>query len=167
MYITPGSGFCTSGTCLADMRRFSMRGEGEYFEGVQFRQEIVVRVRWPWIIAHAIFVACTIVLLAATIVSQRMSSLRGHGWKSSSLAVLHALDPVLQQTSGGISDESQLAEPAAAQHVRLRRTEALGWRLIAKNAFDEQADAVPLQQSEPVDGESYSLDSISKGHRNL
>jgi hypothetical protein len=114
---------------IAESMTNLMRGEGQYFEGTQFRQVLVVQVRWPWIIAHAIFVGFSIILLVATIISQRISSLRGHTWKSSSLAVLHALDPSLQQTSGGISDESRLSEEATGQLVRLRKTEAFGWRL--------------------------------------
>lgn len=144
-----------------------MRGQGEYFEGVQFRQELVVKVRWSWIIAHAIFVAFSIILLAATIISQRTSPLRGHGWKSSSLAVLHALDPALQQASGGISDESALSEPAADQLVRLRRTKAFGWRLLGRDAAGghDDADVARLEQPGLAAGDSYSLNSLSNGDR--
>lgn len=97
--------------------------------GTTYAQVIVVEIQWPWIAAHAVFVGLSLLLLVCAIVQQRLSSLKDAAWKSSSLAVLHALDPSLKQEPRGITNESQMGALAREQRVRLCLTEDDGWRL--------------------------------------
>ncbi|KAH9896178.1 hypothetical protein F4778DRAFT_745371 [Xylariomycetidae sp. FL2044] len=98
--------------------------------GTTLSQEIVVEIRWPWIAAHVVFVGLSLLLLVCAMVQQHLNGLRGAAWKSSSLAVLHALEPSLKQSSmGGITTEAEMSASAKEQLVRLRATDQDGWHL--------------------------------------
>ncbi|KAI2624404.1 hypothetical protein GGR54DRAFT_575637 [Hypoxylon sp. NC1633] len=97
--------------------------------GTTFAQVIVVEIRWSWIAAHAAFVGLSLLLLACAMVQQQLSSIKVPAWKSSSLALLHAMDPSLKQEPRGITNESEMSALAQEQHVRLCLTENDGWRL--------------------------------------
>lgn len=98
-------------------------------QGDVWQQVTIVVVRWQWITAHVTFAALSIVLLVATIANQRISPLRGEAWKSSQLAVLHALDPDTQANMHGILNHKQLLSRDEKPQVRLVRVADDDWRL--------------------------------------
>ena len=93
----------------------------------------LVVVRWGYIVAHVIFIVLSLLLLLGTMMLQRSSALRAAGaWKSSSLAVTHALDPELQSQLHGIRANSLLVDQDGRQMVRLTQIPKGGWRLVPK-----------------------------------
>jgi hypothetical protein len=98
--------------------------------GTVFEPLTVVHIRWPWIAAHACFALFSAGLLLATILCHRASPLRGQEpWKSSGVAILHALEPDLQRDLKGIAKMSELQGRAGEHRVRLEYGEE-GWRLV-------------------------------------
>jgi len=99
--------------------------------GTVFEPLTVVHIRWPWIAAHACFALFSAGLLLATILCHRASPLRGQEpWKSSGVAILHALEPDLQRDLKGIAKVSELQGRAGEHRVRLEKGEE-GWRLVS------------------------------------
>ena len=99
--------------------------------GIVFEPLTVVHIRWPWIAAHACFAIFSAGLLLATILCHRASPLRGQEpWKSSGVAILHALEPDLQRDLKGIAKMSELQERAGEHRVRLEKV-IEGWRLVS------------------------------------
>lgn len=93
-------------------------------------QVTLVHIRWPWIGAHASFALFSIGLLAATMLSHRASPLRGHEpWKSSGVAILHALEPDLQREMRGVAKMSEMQVRGEGRVVRLEEGDE-GWRLV-------------------------------------
>lgn len=91
----------------------------------------VVHIRWPWISAHIVFALFSFGFLVATMISHRMSPLRGiEPWKSSGLAVLHALEPRLQREMGGVDKMTDVQERSEGKLVRLEQVGGEGWRLV-------------------------------------
>ena len=123
-----------------------MRGiDGKTVEGIAWREAILVVVRWPWIVAHALFAALSLALLLVTILHQRRGGLVQAGaWKSSSLAVMQALDPALYAQLKGIGRHSEMKAQGEKHVVRLRRKMFDGWRLVAAAESD-----VPLEKLAP------------------
>lgn len=101
-------------------------------QGDVWQHVTIVVVRWQWITAHVSFAALSIILLVATIANQRISPLRSEAWKSSQLAVLHALDPDTQTDMQGIVDHKELLSRDGKPQVRLVRVADDGWRLQTK-----------------------------------
>jgi len=101
-------------------------------EGVIWLQTTIVAVRWRWFSALVIFAALSVMLLASTIFIHQTSQLRHSAWKSSNLAVLHALDSHLQQELQGIQRQSRLSVQDEEELVRLMQTPDSGWRLCPK-----------------------------------
>ncbi|KAK3725449.1 hypothetical protein LTR37_000419 [Vermiconidia calcicola] len=96
----------------------------------------LVVVRWEYIVAHVIFIVLSLLLLLGTMMLQRSSALRAAGaWKSSSLAVTHALDPELQSQLYGIRANSLLVDQDERQMIPKS-----GWRLVPKANSE-----IPLQ----------------------
>ncbi|CAI6331202.1 unnamed protein product [Periconia digitata] len=107
----PERGFTVNGTVLAPVT--------------------LVHIRWPWITAHACFALFSFCLLVATITSHRASPLRGIApWKSSGVAILHALDPGLQRRIGGVVKMSEAQELCKGKRVRLDSTIGNKWMLV-------------------------------------
>jgi hypothetical protein len=99
--------------------------------GTVFEPLAVVHIRWPWIAAHACFALFSAGLLLATILCHRASPLRGQEpWKSSGVAILHALEPDLQRDLKGIAKMSELQRRAGEHRVRLEKGDE-GWRLVS------------------------------------
>jgi len=99
--------------------------------GIVFEPFTVVHIRWPWIAAHATFALFSAGLLLATILCHRASPLRNHEpWKSSGVAILHALEPDLQRDLKGIAKISELQSRAGEHRVRLENGDK-GWRLVS------------------------------------
>lgn len=148
----------------------SVRSDREVSEGIQYRQELLVRIRWSWIAAHAVLIGLSLILLTSTMLLQRTSPLRGQAWKSSTLAVVHALDPVLQRASGGISDEPTLAKSAEGKMVSLSWRGGDGWRLMEgkdklSTGSEDAEDVAQLRQRGSGVGESHSMSSLSYSDR--
>ncbi|KAK3660689.1 hypothetical protein LTR56_000447 [Elasticomyces elasticus] len=110
--------------------------------GTVLEQVTVVVIRWKWITAHAVFTALSMIFLAVTVICQRASPLKGSAWKSSSLAALHALDPVLQQELGGVTRQSQLAVQDEKRKVRLEWKSGDGWRLQDRSKEDLELEHI-------------------------
>jgi hypothetical protein len=117
--------------------------------GIMYTAVTVVKVHWNWIAAHVVFVVLCLILLFTTIASQRASALRGLTWKSSNLAVLHALDPGLSMVAQGISSDSDLENLDKRLIVRLRPTENEGWRLFPQDKMDIPFDDLGLYEDVP------------------
>jgi len=99
--------------------------------GTVFEPLAVVHIRWPWIAAHACFALFSAGLLLATILCHRASPLRGQEpWKSSGVAILHALESDLQRDLKGIAKMSELQRRAGEHRVRLEKGDE-GWRLVS------------------------------------
>ena len=104
--------------------------------GTVFEPLTVVHIRWPWIATHACFALFSAGLLLTTIVCHRASPLRGHEpWKSSGMAILHALEPDLQRDLKGIAKMSELQGRAGEYRVRLEKGEE-GWRLVSRGKVE-------------------------------
>lgn len=101
----------------------------------------IVVVRWKWIAAHAVFTVISLLLLVVTITLQHFSRLKGEAWKTSSLAVLHALDPDLQRQLAGIDKAIDMGSRDGRLAVRLQRMPDDGWRL-----FGSGKDQVALNE---------------------
>ena len=92
--------------------------------------QTTVRVQWGYLVAPIVFMILCLLFFATTIVYQRSRSVRVKNWKSSSLAVLHALGPEIHRELGGMSKASVLKEEAERTAVKLVRQEGSeGWRL--------------------------------------
>lgn len=99
--------------------------------GTVFEQVTLVHIRWPWITAHICFALFSFGLLVATVISHRASPLRGmEPWKSSGVAVLHALEPGLQREMGGVVKMSEVQEIGVQKRVRLDNVAGEGWMLV-------------------------------------
>jgi hypothetical protein len=99
--------------------------------GTVFVQVTLVHIRWPWITAHACFALFSFGLLVATIISHGASPLRGmEPWKSSGVAILHALEPGLQREMGGVVKMSEVQELCRQKQVRLDNIAGVGWMLV-------------------------------------
>ncbi|KAM0721921.1 hypothetical protein Q7P37_002846 [Cladosporium fusiforme] len=100
----------------------------------------VVHIRWPWIAAHACFALFSAGLLVATVWCHRMSPMRGQEpWKSSGVAILHALDPALQREMLGIAKMSELQGRGEGRMVRLEDGDE-GWRLVAMSKEEHDGE---------------------------
>jgi hypothetical protein len=88
--------------------------------GNVFQPLTVVHIRWPWIAAHASFALFSAGLLLATMLCHRASPLRGQEpWKSSGVAILHALEPDLQRELRGVAKMSELQGRAVEHRVQV------------------------------------------------
>jgi len=112
------------------------RFDSPFVNGTVWQNVNVVVIRWKWIAAHAVFTMLSLLLLVVTATLQYYSQLRGQAWKTSSLAVLHALDPDLQKQLAGIQKTHDMSARDADQSVRLQCTASDGWRLIGKGKED-------------------------------
>jgi hypothetical protein len=101
-------------------------------QGVVNEQVSIVVVRWKWITGHIIFAVLSITFLAVTLLHQHFSPIDAKPWKSSSAAVLHALDPALQQELRSILSQSAMFSQDGAVQVRLLPADDGGWRLVTK-----------------------------------
>jgi hypothetical protein len=94
-------------------------------------RSLATRPKSKWIAAHACFALFSAGLLLATIICHRASPLRGQEpWKSSGVAILHALEPDLQRDLRGIAKMSELRRRAGEHRVRLENGDE-GWRLVS------------------------------------
>lgn len=84
-----------------------------------------------------------LILLIGTMLYQSLGPLREAGaWKSSALAMIHALDAPLQTQLGGISKESAEGDRDSTPLLKLVEKASHGreWRLVGKS------DEVPLEE---------------------
>jgi len=96
-------------------------------EGSVLVQVSKVHIRWPWIAAHVCFALFSIGLLGATMLSHPASPPRSiQPWKSSGMAVLHALEPGLQKQMGGVERMSAVQERSLGRLVRSRQIKGKG-----------------------------------------
>jgi hypothetical protein len=109
--------------------------------GIVYHQVSIVDIRWKWIAGHILFAVLSSVLLFLTIIHQQFSPLRAKPWKSSSAAVLHALDPALQQELKGILSQSEMDSQDIEVLVRLLPTDDGEWRLMTR----EKEEGTPLE----------------------
>ncbi|KXL48707.1 MAG: hypothetical protein FE78DRAFT_293237 [Acidomyces sp. 'richmondensis'] len=98
-------------------------------KGVIWLETTIIAVRWRWFSVLVIFAALSLILLVSTIFIHQTSQLRHGAWKSSNLAVLHALDSDLHRTLQGIQKQSRLRVQDEAEFVKLMITPDSGWRL--------------------------------------
>ena len=71
----------------------------------------------------------SLLFIITTLVYQRMSLSKTQAWKSSSLAVLRAISPQLQEELGGSAKPSTLNHQGGRTIVRLETADGDGWRL--------------------------------------
>lgn len=108
--------------------------ESSVFRGTVSHQQTVVQVQWGYIAAPIVFLILCLLFFAATVIYQRTASTRTKTWKSSSLAVLHALGPEMQGELGGMKTSSALSEQAEEHCARLVHSGNTGWRLKGRRA---------------------------------
>jgi hypothetical protein len=127
------------------------KAQDQTFLGTVIRQRTVVRVQWGFLIAPIVFTVLCILFASATLVYQSVAgpkSMRLHVWKSSSLAVLHALEPDLQQRLSGMVHPSTLQQQAQRIMVELNVAgeEHGEWRLTGVNKEEELERTRPHRQ---------------------
>lgn len=108
--------------------------EGGQVTGTLSQQRTVVQVQWGYIVAPIVFMIFCLLFFAATLIYQCNAPTRTKTWKSSSLAVLHALAPEMQGALGGMRNSSALKEKAKGTYARLDHVGNTGWRLKAGQA---------------------------------
>lgn len=97
-----------------------------------------VRVHWPWLVPLVIVTILAAILLVATIV---VSSRRGMNiWKSSSVAVLAALQSLPRSELGKLERVTAMENRAGGVHVILDG-ESKGLKLVK----EEKSDSISLR----------------------
>ncbi|KAF2148831.1 hypothetical protein K461DRAFT_297322 [Myriangium duriaei CBS 260.36] len=107
-------------------------------------------IRWKWIAVLAGFTILSWLFLLATIAGQRFGTLRGSAWKSSSLAVLHALDPEIQRDLGGLDCHTKMFRRDEERKVRLVCVPGEGWRLLVEPSADVEMDTTDKRASDSI-----------------
>lgn len=110
------------------------RTQDGLFRGTVSQQRTVVQVQWGYMVPPIVFMILCVFFFAATLIFQRTASTRTKTWKSSTLAVLHALGPEMQGALGGIRTSSALMKQAEDHCAKLVHDGNTGWRLKAKRA---------------------------------
>ena len=107
---------------------------------VLFDTTLVV-IRWKWAVVHVIFTLATLVLLLVTIMNHRRGIFADAGaWKSSSSAMMLALDPALSRRMGGIGSHLTHGLKQENQLVNLNADKEDGWRLSTKTNLDQRTE---------------------------
>lgn len=107
----------------------------------------IVVIRWGWMSVPLTLVVFTWIFLLATMVGHPRH--RENIWKSSSLAVMHALHPDLQRHVGGMDRGSYMWARDKRLMVRLVRLEGEGWRLVHDGEVEEEDRGVVQQVQSP------------------
>lgn len=118
-----------------------------YVLGTVWHDKTIIVIRWLWIAVHVVYAATSMLFVAGTIIYQHLSALEGQTWKSSSLAVLHALETGYKEQLGSMSLHSRLLARDYEQLARLSRTDEGGWLLRPPAKEDMQLD--PLGAETP------------------
>lgn len=103
--------------------------DGGPVTGTLFRQRTMFQVQLGYMVAPIVFMILSFLFFAATLIYQRSPPTRTKTWKSSSLAVLHALAPEMQGALGGMKNSSALKEQAKGTYAGLDHVGNTGWRL--------------------------------------
>lgn len=102
---------------LATAMTNNMRQDGQRAQGLTYKNELYVHVRWAWLTLPITLVFLSITFLTITMIQ----SANANVWKSSSLALLyHGLRD--GQHQGPVDSIQQMEELARSHQVALRRT---------------------------------------------
>jgi hypothetical protein len=135
--------------------RSSVVGGVNYTNGTTWIPQTVVQVRWAWLAAPVAFSAISLFFFIIVAALGTHRTLSPPNWKSSSIAVLHGLDPRLHSALGAMSYPSTMDNRIKHLNVRLVQ-EASGWRLVEAAA----TEYVALENQDKDVGPSSEITTI-------
>jgi hypothetical protein len=110
--------------------RNSIREEAivsEFAPGKTYQDQVLVRVRWLWIIFPLCLLTMTFILLISTMTSSRQA--KTLVWKSSVNALLQSLSYDARKELGSLECVSRVDKRSSIIDVSLERDEE-GWKLL-------------------------------------
>ena len=108
------------------MRRFSKTSRA----GTSWSDETQIQVQWAWLTLPCCFTLFSLLFFIATVIHQRFS--KTYVWKSSSDAMLYALNHESRHAHGIMVGTSEMERRTKALLARLQHDPGRGWQLVTK-----------------------------------